>query len=215
MPGRYSVNRHDVEEMLRREGMYIIETREDIDRMLRVMTDFYAADALFAWLCGGEYDETTSRNIIYAGLGSMPNIIAYADSPEFNAVAAWTPPGGKNLPIIPYVKNGGFELYKQNGLGLVYRLLSYQGYAMKMHRSITGKRDWYLFSYAVNPDLDEYEYSEKILRPITKYGWERGEACYCEVNSDRGINIMRAAGFQVRAQGRIPRSNVDHYGVMV
>ncbi len=215
MSRRNSVNRREVTDLLKQEGMYIIETREDVERMLDVMARFYADDALFDWLCDGEYDEMTAKYLMSAGIYSMPAVISYADSPEFNAVAAWVPPGNKVLSPIPYLTNGGLDLYKQRGVRIMSKLLNYQGIATRMHKSITGKGDWYLFSYAVNPDCDEYEFSGKILRPITKYGWERGEACYCEVTSDRGINIMRAAGFQVRDQIRIPRSRVIYYGVMV
>ncbi len=212
---RISVNIDEVKDMLRREGMYIINTEDDMERMLDVMVKFYTEDELFIWMCGGEYDETTSANILRAGIYSMANCISYADSPDFNAVAAWIPPGSKNLPIFSYLKNGGYEVCRQNGLGIVNRLLTYQAYASRMHKSITGKGDWYLFSYAVNTDLDYNEYSEKILRPMTKYGWETGEACYSEVTSERSVTFMRAAGFQVRDQGRIPRSKVNYYGVMV
>ncbi|MBO4899193.1 MAG: hypothetical protein J5509_02785 [Lachnospiraceae bacterium] len=212
---RISVNIDEVKVMLRREGMYIIKNRDEMEEALDVMTEFYRDDDLFIWFCGGEYDETTTRNIMRAGLYSMPNFIIYADSPEVNAVAAWIPPGNKNLPVIPYLKNGGIELYKQNGLGIAYKLLTYQGYASRMHKSITGKGDWYLFSYAVKPGLDYNEFSQKLLRPMTKYGWETGESCYSEVTSELGVNFMRAAGFQVRDQGRIPRSNVNYFGVMV
>ncbi|MCR5509364.1 MAG: hypothetical protein K6F54_00190 [Lachnospiraceae bacterium] len=212
---RISVNIDEVKDMLRREGMYIINTVDDMEKMLDVMVKFYIEDELFIWMCGGEYNETTSRNILRAGIYSMPNCISYADSPDLNAVAAWIPPGNKNLPIISYLKNGGYEICKQNGIGIVNRLLTYQGYASRMHKSITGKGDWYLFSYAVNTNLDYNEYSEKILRPMTKYGWETGESCYSEVTSERSVTFMRAAGFQVRDQGRIPRSKVNYYGVMV
>ena len=214
MPGKNTVNINDVKEMLRQEGMYLIEDSDETEKMLDVMVRFYAEDELFKWFCDGEYDEVTVRNIMRAGICSMP-AISYADSSEFNAVAAWIPPGNKVLSIIPYLQNGGIDLYRQRGMRIVSKLLSYQGYASKMHKFITGNVDWYLFSYAVNPDCDCFEYSEKILRPITRYGWERGEACYCEVTSDLGIHIMKAAGFQVRDQGKIPRSNVDYYGVMV
>jgi hypothetical protein len=215
MPGRISRSMNDVKEMLRQKGLYLVEAREDIEKMIEVMVRFYSDDDLFKWLCGGEYDEATTANIMRAGVFSMPNAIAYADSTDFNAVAVWIPPGNKNLPIVSYLKNGGFELIRQGGLGMVYRLLSYQGYASKMHKSITYEGDWYLFSYAVDPDLNCDEFSEKILRPITELSWETGESCYSEVTSDRGINIMRAAGFQVRDQGQIPGSRVTYYGVMV
>lgn len=45
MPRRNSVNRNEVMDMLRREGMYIIETRDDVNKMLDVMARFYADDA--------------------------------------------------------------------------------------------------------------------------------------------------------------------------
>lgn len=215
MPGRTSINRNAVNEMLKNEGMHLITTQDEFEKMLDVMVRFYANDELFIWFCDGEYDEITARNIMRAGLCSMPNAVSYADSPEMNAVAAWIPPGNKNLPIISYLNNGGMDLFKQRGLRIIYKLLRYQGYATKMHKAITGKGDWYLFSYAVNPEVDSYEFSEKILRPITKYGWDRGEACYSEVTSDHGINFMKAAGFQVRDQGKIPGSKVNYYGVMV
>ncbi len=207
-------NINEVKELIRQEGMYLINTDEDIEKMLDVMVKFYAEDALFQWLCDGEYDEAIARNIVRSGLYSMPNI-SYADSPDFNAVAAWIPPDNKILSIIPYLKNGGYDLYKMRGMRIVYKMLSYQNFASKMHKRITGTGDWYLFSYAANPECDCYEFGRKILRPITKYGWETGEACYCEVSTERGINIMRAAGFQVREHGRVPGSRVYFYGVMV
>ena len=215
MAAGYSVSMTEVKNMLIREGMYLIENDEDIAKMLDVMVRFYSADALFGWLCDNKYDETVVKNIMRAALYLMPNTIAYADSADFNAVAAWVPPGYKGLSVIQYIRNGAYELYKHRGFKIINRLLTYQRCASKMHRNITGHKDWYLFSYAVNPDCDSFEYSEKILRPITKYGWDRGEACYCEVTSDTGINIMKAAGFQVRDQGRIPGSSVNYYGVMV
>ena len=214
MPGRKYRNIDEVRDLLKQEGMYLIETDEDIEKMLDVMVSFYAEDDLFNWLCDGKYDEEIARYIVRAGIYSMPNI-SYADSPEFNAVASWIPPGNKILSIIPYLQNGGVDLYKKRGIGIVRKLLSYQGFAAKMHRNITGNDDWYLFSYAVVPDRDCYEFSEKILRPITRYGWETGDACYCEVSTDRGLNIMRTAGFQVRDHGRVPGSKVYFYGVMV
>ena len=46
MPRRNSVNRNEVMDMLRREGMYIIETRDDVNKMLDVMARFYADDRI-------------------------------------------------------------------------------------------------------------------------------------------------------------------------
>ncbi len=215
MPGRHYRNLNDVKDMLRQEGMYLVESSDEVERMLDVMVRFYAEDALFIWLCGGEFDPVTAKNLIRAGVVSMTNAIAYADSPDFNAAAAWIPPGSKSLPAVPYLRNGGYEIIKRGGLSMLYRLIRYQGCANRVHKKITGKEDWYLFAFAVDPKFDSYEYSEKILRPITRYAWETGDACYGEVNSDRGINIMKTAGFQVRAQGKIPGSRVNHYGVMV
>lgn len=215
MAGKNSQNVNRIKSVLRREGLYIIESDEDIDRMLDVMVKFYDGDALFTWFCGGVYERKTTRNILSSGVYSMPGTVMYADSEEFNAVAAWVPPGNQSISVIPYLKHGGFELYKEKGFSIAYRLLSYQGYASKMRKNITGKRDWFLFAYAVDPGKDVNEYSQKILRPVTKYGWEQGEACYSEVNSDRGISFMRAAGFQVRDQGKVPGGKVNHYGVMV
>ncbi len=215
MAGIFSKNVNEIKDVLRQEGLYIVESDRDIDRMLDLMVDFYAEDALFTWFCGGVYDKTTTGNILRSGIYSMPGAIAYADSEEFNAAAVWIPPGNQTISVVPYLKHGGYELYKQNGISIAYRLLSYQGYATRIRKSITGKKDWFLFAFAVDPKLDVNEYSQKILRPVTKYGWDRGEACYSEVNSDRGIGFMRAAGFQVREQGKVPGSKVNHYGVMV
>ncbi len=215
MASRIPKNVNEIKDVLRQEGLYLIENDEDLDRALDVMVDFYDGDALFTWFCGGEYDKRTTRNILRSGICSMQNTIVYADSEEINAVAAWIPPGNRSISVIPYLKNGGFELYRDKGLSIARRLLRYQGYASRMRKNITGKRDWFLFAYAVDPGKDVNEYSQKILRPVTRYGWEQGEACYSEVNSDRGISFMRAAGFQVRDQGKVPGGRINHYGVMV
>ena len=44
---RISVNIDEVKVMLRREGMYIIKNRDEMEEALDVMTEFYRDDDLF------------------------------------------------------------------------------------------------------------------------------------------------------------------------
>ena len=214
MAVKSSKNVDEAKKVIREAGLYIVK-ESDYERILNVAADYYEADALVTWLCGGKFRREIFMNIVRAAIYSMPDVFIYSDSEEFNALAIWIAPGfsGVNIPL--YLKKGGFDLLKMGGMALIFRLLIYNAYSNRLRKRQTGGKDWYLFVYTVRTIAKGLGYGEKMLKPITEFAWKRGEACYSEVNNDEGIAIMKQAGFQVREQGTVPGSNVNHYGVIV
>lgn len=204
----------EAKKVIREAGLYIVK-ESDYERILNVAADYYEEDALVTWLCGGKFKREIFMNIVRAAIYSMPDTFIYADSEDFNALAIWIAPGfgGVNIPV--YFKNGGFDLLKKGGIGLIFRLFIYNMYSGGLRKRQTGGKDWYLFVYTVRTISKGLGYGERMLKPITEFAWKRGEACYSEVNNDIGIAIMKQAGFQVREQGKVPGSNVNHYGMIV
>jgi GNAT superfamily N-acetyltransferase len=210
-------NSRSVEEakkVIREAGLYIVK-ESDYERILNVAADYYEEDALVTWLCGGKFRREVFMNIVRAAIYAMPDTFIYADSDEFNALAIWNAPGFSGINVPNYLKKGGYDLLKLGGISLIFRLFIYNSYATKLRKRQTGGKDWYLFVYTVRTISQGQGYGEKMLKPITEFAWKRGEACYSEVNNDIGIAIMKQAGFQVREQGKVPGSNVNHYGLIV
>ena len=214
MAVKNSKNVEEAKKVIRDAGLYIVK-ESDYERILNVAADYYEEDALVTWLCGGKFRRDIFMNIVRAAIFSMPDTFIYADSEEFNALAIWDAPGFAGVSVITYLKKGGLDLLKQGGISLIFRLFIYNLYSGRLRKRQTGGKDWYLFVYTVRTIAKGLGYGERMLKPITEFAWKRGEACYSEVNNDVGIAIMKQAGFQVREQGKVPGSNVKHYGMIV
>ena len=214
MAVKNSKNVEEAKKVIRDAGLYIVK-ESDYERILNVAADYYEEDALVTWLCGGKFRRDIFMNIVRAAIFSMADTFIYADSEEFNALAIWDAPGFAGVSVITYFKKGGLDLLKQGGISLIFRLFIYNLYSGRLRKRQTGGKDWYLFIYTVRTIAKGLGYGERMLKPITEFAWKRGEACYSEVNNDVGIAIMKQAGFQVREQGKVPGSNVNHYGMIV
>ena len=212
--GKTLKNLDDGKKVIREAGLYLVEKR-DYDKVLDIMSDFYSSDSLLHWICDGKHVKKVGSSLYRACLNAMTSALIYADSPDMNAVAVWAPPGFSVLNPGQFMKNGGWELYKIGGLHLFYKLLKYDFYVTRIHRRQTAGKDWFLFLYGVKDTDNIMTFGEKMFLPMTRYCWDKGLACYSEVNSDKAIMFLKQAGFQVREQGKIPGSNVNHYGVLI
>ena len=200
--------------VVRDAGLYIVK-EDEYDRMLDIASMYYVTDKLLIWLCNGVYDPKVFKHIIRGMIKSTPDSLIYADSPDMNAIAFWMPPDASRISLLAFFKHGGSELLKSRGVMFFLRLINYELYATRLRKRQTGGKDWFLFMYTVKNANSGMGYGEKMLMPITEFAWGRGEACYSEVNTDDGIAMLKQAGFQVREQGKVPGSNVNHYGVLV
>ena len=199
---------------IERAGLYIVEKR-DLERLADVAADAYCDYPLHNWLTGGKYDEKASRLIMQISLRTMTeDAVIYADSEEINGFAAWLPFGFTGSKTLPFLLNGGLELFLHAGFGLIGRLQTYEDYAMNLKKQFTDHYDWYLFNLSVKKDAQGKGIASKLMRPMLKFCDDERMVAYLETNKDLNVGLYQHYGFELMKEEQIPKTPVMHYAMV-
>ena len=195
-------------------GLYIVK-KEDLDRLAEIATDAYKDYPLHNWFTGGKYDEKASKLLMLVSLKTMTeDAVIYADSEEMNGFAAWLPFGFTGNKTIPFLTNGGMELFLHSGVGLIGRLLRYENYAMGLKKEYTDHYDWYLFNLSIKKDAQGKGIASKLLRPMLQFCDEEKMVAYLETNKGSNVGLYEHYGFNLMREELIPKTPVTHYSMV-
>ena len=154
---------------IEKAGLYLVK-KEDLDHLAAVSADAYQDYPLHNWFTKGKYDPIASKLLMQVSLKTMTeDAVIYADSPELNGFAAWLPLGFTGNKTIPFLLNGGLELFLHSGFGLIGRLLTYENYAMNLKKQYTDHYDWYLFNLSIKKDAQGKGLASKLMRPMLQF----------------------------------------------
>jgi ribosomal protein S18 acetylase RimI-like enzyme len=140
--------------------------------------------------------------------------VIYADSEEMNGFAAWLPFGFTGNKTIPFLTNGGMELFLHSGVGLIGRLLRYENYAMGLKKEYTDHYDWYLFNLSIKKDAQGKGIASKLLRPMLQFCDEEKMVAYLETNKESNVGLYEHYGFNLMREELIPKTPVTHYSMV-
>ena len=195
-------------------GLYIVK-KEDLERLAEIATDAYKDYPLHNWFTGGKYDEKASKLLMLVSLKTMTeDAVIYADSEEMNGFAAWLPFGFTGNKTIPFLTNGGMELFLHSGVGLIGRLLRYENYAMGLKKEYTDHYDWYLFNLSIKKDAQGKGIASKLLRPMLQFCDEEKMVAYLETNKESNVGLYEHYGFDLMREELIPKTPVTHYSMV-
>ena len=195
-------------------GLYIVK-KEDLERLAEIATDAYKDYPLHNWFTGGKYDEKASKLLMLVSLKTMTeDAVIYADSEEMNGFAAWLPFGFTGNKTIPFLTNGGMELFLHSGVGLIGRLLRYENYAMGLKKEYTDHYDWYLFNLSIKKDAQGKGIASKLLRPMLQFCDEEKMVAYLETNKGSNVGLYEHYGFNLMREELIPKTPVTHYSMV-
>ena len=202
--------RHAIE----KAGLYILQEK-DIDRATEIATEAYRDYPLHNWFTKGTYDEVVSNLSMKVSFKTMiKDSILYADSEEMNGVAAWIPFGYTGIKTLPFLMKGGLKLIFHAGPGIIGRLVSYEEYAMKQKKELTGNYDWYLYNLFVKKDAQGKGIASKLLRPMLQFCDDERMPAYLETNKEANVAIYQHYGFELMKEEMIPKTPVTHYAMV-
>ena len=199
---------------IEKAGLYLVP-REEMDRLAEVAADAYQDYPLHNWFTKGKYDPIASRLLMQVSLKTMTeDAVIYADSPEMNGFAAWLPLGFTGNKTIPFLLNGGLELFLHSGFGLIGRLLTYENYAMNLKKQYTDHYDWYLFNLSIKKDAQGKGLASKLMRPMLQFCDDEKMVAYLETNKASNVGLYQHYGFDLMKEEVIPKTPVTHYAMV-
>ena len=199
---------------IEKAGLYLVP-REEMDRLAEVAADAYQDYPLHNWFTKGKYDPIASRLLMQVSLKTMTeDAVIYADSPELNGFAAWLPLGFTGNKTLPFLLNGGLELFLHSGFGLIGRLLTYENYAMNLKKQYTDHYDWYLFNLSIKKDAQGKGLASKLMRPMLQFCDDEKMVAYLETNKASNVGLYQHYGFDLMKEEVIPKTPVTHYAMV-
>lgn len=201
-------------EAVKKAGLYPAQ-KSDIRALSEVAADAYRDYPLHNWFSGGSYDEKASELILSMSLRSMlDGAVIYADSDELNGFAIWLPSGFTGSKTVPFLVSGGIKLIFHSGPGIVGRLLTYENFAMKLKKELTGHNDWYLYNLSIKTSAQGKGIASKLLRPMLELCDNEKTTAYLETNKEKNVGLYEHFGFELKKEEKIPGSDVTHYAMV-
>lgn len=188
---------------------------EDIEKYAECAALAYHNYPLFHYLTNGSCDHEVIKTIIAASIHAMKqDVIGIATDDEANAIALFVPPQYKGTKTLPFLLNGGIRLSYMAPLSTFYRLLNYEGHAMKLKKHYTNHESWYLYNITVKPTHQGLGASSKLLRPMFDYFDRVNEGCYLETHDENNVSLYQHFGFDLIDVSEIPRTDVKQYSML-
>ena len=187
---------------------------KDVDRVLDSVALAYENYPMFNYIVSGKSKAGSIKQIIKSSiLASKVDYIGLTFGENNEAVAIFIKPNYKGAPALPFLFRGGLKLIFKHSLGIVFRLLNYENYAMKVKKKYSDDNCWYLYSLTVHPDYQHTGLASKVMQPMLDFFDATGQSCYLETNKDCNIAMYEHFGFKLMEKGFIPNTNVAHYAM--
>ena len=189
--------------------------KNDISKFAESATLAYKEYPLFKYLTKGKFEHKVIKNIISASLHSMgTDIIGISTEEEANAIAIFVPPNYAGSKVIPFLIGGGIKLPFITPIGIFFRLLRYENYAMKLKKKYTNHECWYLYNVTVKPEYQHKGMSSSLLKPMFEYLDRIGQDCYLETHKEENVKIYEHYGFELLEVSKIPKTDIVQYSML-
>lgn len=137
----------------------------------------------------------------------------YATSEEFDGVAIWLP--GKRAHISNWrgMLSGGIKLYSEIGRELMTKFNEINHYTTSFRNSIIQPPYYQLSPIGVIPEMQGKGFGNKLLKPMFERFDDKKIICFLETQTEANIPLYQKYGFRVLKEGKIPNTNLHHWGM--
>jgi ribosomal protein S18 acetylase RimI-like enzyme len=132
-----------------------------------------------------------------------------APSPNLEGLAMWLPPGEIQGAIPKMVRAGAFFLPFTVGPRFVIRSWMYSEHIRQLRHRHTPFPHWYLQLLGVNPEDQKQGHATRLLRSMLERLDREKVPCCLDTANRVNLVFYERLGFQVAAESRLPRGNVD------
>ena len=187
---------------------------KEIEKVLDSVALAYENYPLFNYLLGSESKAESIKQIIMSSLKAIKyEFIGISVGEDSEVVAIFMKPNYKGSPAVPFLLQGGIKLIFKYSFGILFRLLNYENYAMRLKEKYSDDNCWYLYSLTVHPDYQHNGLATKVMQPMLDFFDNTGQSCYLETNKECNVAMYEHFGFTLLEKGEIPGTNIVHYAL--
>lgn len=186
----------------------------EMETALESATLAYENYPLFNYLVKNNSKAGSIKQILRASIrASKAESIGFSVGEKHYAMAIFMKPNYKGCPALPFLFLGGTELIFRNSPQIIFRLLNYENYAMKLKKRYSNENCWYLYSLTVHPKYQHKGLASAVIRPMLDFFDATGQSCYLETNKHCNVLMYEHFGFALLEAGKIPGTSVVHYSM--
>ena len=199
---------------LEKEGLYVVSSSE-FERVADAYAESYAEYPPQVWFAGGQQNPKATKLLTLALLkAAKKQMLIIADSPKLDCIAIFLAPGAEPESNMSLSIAGMGKAFKAYGEGSEERIKSYREYGIRKKRNHIKNTDWFFFGLATRPERRGYGLASKIMVPMLELLDEQGVRAYLEVNTESNASMYRHYGFEIVVDGKIPGTDIIHYGML-
>ena len=120
-------------------------------------------------------------------------------------VAIWLPPGQTTPTLGRLVRTGALAAPLQFGWGVFRRSMAFLALTTVWHHRYAPVPHWYVYSLGVTPTRQGHGIGSALLQPLLARADTEALPCYLETGVARNVGFYERQGFQVVAEGGLPR----------
>jgi ribosomal protein S18 acetylase RimI-like enzyme len=125
--------------------------------------------------------------------------------PSLEGAACWLRPGQTELTIGRIMRSGLLAMPLRMGPAASVRFSAYTDYSSRLRRRKSPDTYWYLWVLGVDLPYQGKGVGGRLIRPVLEEADASRTACYLETENERSLAFYEKHGFQVVAEGRVPR----------
>ena len=133
--------------------------------------------------------------------------------PSLPGVACWLPPGQTEVTIGRIMRSGLLAMPLRMGPAAFVRFSAYMNYSSELRRQKSPDTYWYLWALGVDLPHQGKGVGGRLIRPVLEEADASGTACYLETENARNLAFYEKYGFQVVAEGRVPRLDLPTWSM--
>jgi len=122
-----------------------------------------------------------------------------------DGVAIWLSPGETTQTLWRVLRTGALAAPLRFGWRAFLRSMTFLAFATAWHRQYAPEAHWYLFYLGVTPRRQGRGIGSALLQPVLARADAHQLPCYLETGVARNVPFYARHGFQVVAEGALPR----------
>jgi ribosomal protein S18 acetylase RimI-like enzyme len=122
-----------------------------------------------------------------------------------DGVAIWLSPGQTTQTLWRVLRTGALSAPLRFGWSAFLRSVTFLEFATAWHQQCAPKAHWYLFYLGVTPAQQGRGIGSALLQPVLARADAHWLSCYLETGVARNVRFYERHGFQVVAEGALPR----------
>ena len=201
-----------LQQLIRQAGIQELDIK-DIEKAVSCNVDAYEGYPLYPALFGKCSSDKLVAKIWRSSILTLHGYaLLLVDGHDVNGFLCVCPPGYHGMPSVKYLLRSGLKNIMP--INTYLPMIQYEKYCMDMKDRNMPQDGWYVYDLVVQRSAQKQGLAKKLLQPFLKYCDYAKQCVYLETHDPANISFYEHFGFVVVETGRVPHSDLTHYGLL-